>query len=371
MFKKSEKSAAPSLRNVKSKSISTQTSPPSFKPIPKSPSQPEHKLPKIMLFGCGGCGTNLVQKFCSQFEDINSKIDKCVVDTSTSNYNKELGLPLYQINLGSIGSGKYRPENYNVISAFIEDFVKSIKTKIFDIGVLVFSTNGGSGSIIGPLLGKELLKLGKKIILVCLTNDISEIDITNTLNTLNTLHNIAKNHYIPLGLFYNNDRIKVDQTVLEFLNINLTLLLNTGLEIDFTDKMNWLNPKKVINDINPGLHLMCVLTDKDDKLEVEEFIDNKTNNGYILPYTIESVDSFFIIKKEVPEYQPELPIRLLYHGYDNTIDEDYIISIILPNSIPQEFINTLYQKKESLKINTDNNLKFDNSDAIVDDDIVL
>ena len=36
-----------------------------------------------------------------------------------------------------------------------------------------------------------------------------------------------------------------------------------------------------------------------------------------------------------------------------------------------EFINTLYQKKESLKINTDNNLEFDNSDVIIDDDIVL
>ena len=87
MFKKSEKSAAPSLQNVKSKPTKTiQPNQPNnyvptsgFKPIPKSSSQPEHKLPKIMLFGCGGCGTNLVQKFCSQFEDINSKIDKCVV----------------------------------------------------------------------------------------------------------------------------------------------------------------------------------------------------------------------------------------------------------------------------------------------------
>lgn len=329
------------------------------------------KVPSLSIIGCGGAGLNLVQNFNKAYEDEFDNYKSLLIDTSKSNLINAASdnTDLYLIDKGSVGSGKYRAKNYSTIKSSIKELVSNIKYNVADINIVLFSLSGGSGSIIGPLLIKHLLDLNKRVICVTISSESSKIDLINGLNTFKSLYNISKQYYLPISLADNTKgREVVDKSINECLYHMVTVFLSRGAEIDFEDKMHFLAPNKVINNLKKGMHIFCTSSE----IDTDNDLKKQITGGFVIPDNIDSIDSMFILSKQIEDFRSIVPSMVTYQGYDN-IKEDNIILTILSASIPQSFIDHLTETLNEINIKADTNLSFNDNvgETIDDSEIVL
>jgi len=136
---------------------------------------------KIRIYGCGGAGINLTSHFINLPADGNyAEVLAAMVDTSRSNISTDIAEDLCYILPEVDGSGKVRKENHEVIGGVVKQILLQHKPE--DLNVVVFSGSGGSGSVIGPLITKELLSREHSVICVMVGSDESAITCTNTRN---------------------------------------------------------------------------------------------------------------------------------------------------------------------------------------------
>lgn len=255
----------------------------------------------ITIAGCGGCGMNLSRPFL--------KSDKATVlyfDTSLANSRY-----LESVNvLGNrSGSGSNRAENAREIEGAVAQLPDE-EMSLGQVAIVVFSLAGGSGSVIGPMLMREYHRRGVRVIGVIVAEAGSSVGARNTLNTLKTLTAIAKNNdlYLPLVLL-SNDEAQSRQTVDEAANVTLTdlvdILTSPVYEIDRNDRLNWVNPTKIVNTPS-GLKLMTLVSDK-------KASDPKALLG---TESTEMVDSMLILQSTGVEQSTPLPhARLKKTGF--------------------------------------------------------
>ena len=242
------------------------------------------------IYGAGGFGTDAVFRYLGDGEEKASRIT--VMDTSEANIakhaNRDLVTFLKIDNVTGEGSGKFRPENVEPILNFVSNYTK--KTKFHDVNVIVFSMAGGSGSVIGPLLAKEIFRQGKIAILIIVADHESHQDAKNTINTLKGLNDFAleESFYVPTILFDNSfDWSVVNNGVNETLNsIRLMMELNTDA-IDMKDKLHFLQPNKIEHLVVPGLRMLNISRDEDGEWA--------KNLGIVIGDKTEKVDSTMII----------------------------------------------------------------------------
>ena len=200
----------------------------------------------IRLYGCGGCGINLVSPFATgELGRGFSSTEVGLIDTSTSNYtdkHKENNVPFYLATDEGEGSGKVRRDNAETINDNVRQALQKLPPAGFNI--VVFSASGGSGSVIGPLLMRELLSRGVPAIAIVVGSSESSITALNSLNTLKSLAAIGDTLDKPTIISYHHNsaetkRSQVDAVCKATIHAMSALCSQQNDELDQRDVQNW------------------------------------------------------------------------------------------------------------------------------------
>ena len=229
--------------------------------------QLDQKIPSISVYGCGGCGINIVKKLLEKQPTFDIDIKYSVIDTSLAN-TSQLPKICTVHSIGELGSGKDRSKNLQAIMKYLDNR-KSLVTEASDITFLVFSMAGGSGSVIAPLFAHRLLRHSNRaVVLVGVVDSSSKRDCLNSILTLKSLSKLAEenNYYLPLMLYSNMEvgRVQVNNSIVVRLIEMLDLLTNKSItELDYTDKMLYLRPS--VGSAPNGIYLLLVSETEPDK----------------------------------------------------------------------------------------------------------
>lgn len=204
----------------------------------------------LNIYACGGTGANV----CKMVKDLDVNI--FYIDSSDSNLK---GINDSQIFLipDQDGAGKDRSLTYENFKDVVEDVL--IRFKPSDtLNVVVSSLSGGSGSVISPMVTKQLVAEGHTTIVIGIDSKHSLIELRNSMKTLRTFKGISNAVGKCISLFHieNTTRKEADQTAIQFINL-LTLLVdrkNTD-EFDTSDLKNFINFSKV-TDNSPSVSMI-------------------------------------------------------------------------------------------------------------------
>lgn len=199
---------------------------------------------KVRLYGCGGLGTNIVKDYIGRQPAPGFATTlPSFIDTSRSNLAGIDDDKSIFVLENTDGSGKVRKENHAQISAAVKQIL--LQQVPEDFNIVVFSASGGSGSVIGPLLAKELMARGHSVVILLAGSSESTITAQNTLNTLKSLAAISKQVDAPLVMFYRHNGGDCTRSVvdgqLHFAISSLCYLTSRqNDELDSKDVANWL-----------------------------------------------------------------------------------------------------------------------------------
>jgi hypothetical protein len=228
---------------------------------------------KVRLYGCGGLGVNVALRYLNRqsapgFADLLPSF----VDTSRSNLTDTVKEEDVFILEKTDGSGKVRKENHAQISAVIKQIL--LKQAPEDFNIVVFSASGGSGSVIGPLLAKELADRGHSVVIVSAGSSEAAITARNTLNTVKSLSAITKQIDKPLVAFYRHNggeatRKIVDDQLDFAISCLCYLASRQNAELDTKDIYNWLNINKSTS-VEAQLVLLDIFAGASDVSEIAD-----------------------------------------------------------------------------------------------------
>lgn len=219
---------------------------------------------KMTVYGCGGCGINIIHNYLASKESVVGVADivNYGIDTSLANVPASADMSNYFILPDSDGSGAIRKKNYEAVTQVIKQI--PVKFKPGDLSVVVFSAGGGSGSVIGPLLMRELLTMGKQAIAIVVGSSDSLLAATNTLNTISSMDAISRKIQIPLILsfecnFPGKPLQDVDGNIATTLQRLSVLISREHHKLDTQDIATWAHYERY-TDIQPQLTLLEVVS---------------------------------------------------------------------------------------------------------------
>jgi len=218
-------------------------------------------MTKTRVYAAGGCGINLG----SQLQYPTAEV--CFIDTSGSNLSDRVDESAVHTIKGIDGSGKNRRENYEPIIGEVDTVVDRFQPG--DFNLVLFSASGGSGSVIGPLLLKNLLERAIPVVAVVVGADDSAIAVTNTINTLKSLESVSAVTGQPVVMAYHENttgvtRQMIDDEVLFALEALCELTNQNNRELDTTDLTNWVQYQKVAPSIQPQLSSLAVFDSRQE-----------------------------------------------------------------------------------------------------------
>lgn len=219
----------------------------------------------VEIVGAGGAGANIVHELFGSFSLPN--VSMSIIDTSKSNLINEK-IPASIID--GMGSGKVRRSNANKAFEHISTMYEGKVAP--DLTVIVFSAASGSGSVIAPLLMRELMVNQEKNTILIPINDTSDgLGSRNCLGTWSTLESMAEDNelYVPIYPLTNDgtSREQVNKTACVKIKQIVKLMTGDVLEIDYSDRINWLNPLVTSESTRPGLfHIITFDGKSDDQL---------------------------------------------------------------------------------------------------------
>jgi len=241
---------------------------------------------KIRLYGAGGAGINQAKPFLSQSgSEGYAQIDVALIDTSRSNIGEDVPAERVYILPNVDGSGKKRAENHQEIANTVKDVL--VKQKPAEFNIVVYSAAGGSGSVYGPLLVRELMASGIPVLSIVIGNATTAIEAKNTLNTLKSLDNIARKLEVPAVVQYVQNskecpRRMVDQIINQSIAALALLTSRENEELDTADVANWVRYHNV-TDVPAQLALLDIVVDEEtagsitDPVSVASIIDAGTD----------------------------------------------------------------------------------------------
>lgn len=199
----------------------------------------------LRLFCCGGFGINNGTHFeraVGQTEHGYAETFPVYIDTSMSNLKSDVN-PEHVFLLEDVdGSGKVRKENHVQIAKTVKAILLEHGPK--DVNVVIFSASGGSGSVFGPLLMKELLDRGETVLGIVVGSDNSILEARNTRDTLKSLEAIAARVDAPTVIFYEHNergvpRSDIDARCRAAVAALCVLASANNDEMDSRDIQNW------------------------------------------------------------------------------------------------------------------------------------
>jgi hypothetical protein len=274
----------------------------------------ETEHPSVAIFGCGGCGTNLVNRFGS---DLSDEVDIRIVDTSKSNM---VDTPYKTKIIDGNGSGKVRASNLDIINKYISSEAFE-EEEAKDINIVIFSLSGGSGSVIGPLLINELHRQDKAVVAIVVAEMTSQLDTENTSKTFMSLESICNSGiYLPVMVFDNSrTRSKVDIVIGHRLKLLTDFLTSSVFELDKSDKINWLRPDKAIGT-PAGVYGIHMAQGKAG--------DYSEESGEVLDMPKDHIYDSVAYVSQTPDQSVSMDSRILYHGIDNQIGDNTVVGLV-------------------------------------------
>jgi hypothetical protein len=152
-----------------------------------------------------------------------------------------------------------RKENSDAIMQKISTYTAE-DLQLADINIVVFSMSGGSGSVIGPVLIREIARRKKLVVAIMISSFQSELHAKNTRDTLKTLESITttNNIYLPVMVFNNSLGLDfVDKGLPYKIERLVDILTLPAAELDKNDRLNWINVPKTTGAAG-GLRLLYV-----------------------------------------------------------------------------------------------------------------
>ncbi len=304
----------------------------------------------ISVFACGGCGTNIAR----QISDLDIEVN--YIDTSTSNLKGVKSDNIFVLE-NIDGAGKDRSKTYEHFKDIADDVVIKFKPSP-SLNVVVSSLSGGSGSIIAPLVTKELIRQGHNTIVIAIDSKHSVKELDNTIKAFQTYKSISNGIKKAISIFYieNSNRKESDNKAVWFINL-LSLLVNKEQteEFDTTDLTNFINFDRV--------------TDNAPTVSILEVNENETitpeKNTTIVSSILLTTDKHSVIKPVVPEYLSTCVVT--DPQYKN---EDIRVDNILGklSIIVDEMERQHKEHKDNKKVNKFKELEVQGSNS---DDVVL
>lgn len=223
----------------------------------------------IRLYGAGGAGTNIIGSWHAMDGNSARGTAKCLIayaDTSRSNLPDEIDDSKVFLLDDKDGSGGVRKENHVDIGRNVPGMLQ--KHPPGDLNVVCFSAAGGSGSVFGPLIIKELIKAKAPVVAIVIGSEESAIRRANTLNTLKSLDNIARQSGVPVVIAYfhnspDTKRSEVDVRCRYTLATLAVLASRQNRELDMADLSHWLEFTKV-TAVESQLSLLHVYSKPED-----------------------------------------------------------------------------------------------------------
>lgn len=293
----------------------------------------------VKIYGCGGCGitwADMVSKLTPQAGRVIPDI--VYVDTSRSNLIDKQIENGKEFLLAEIdGSGKVRRDNSAAIAKKIGDLL--MQHTPGELNIVLFSAGGGSGSVFGPIIVRELLKRDKPVVAFVVGSQDTAITATNTLNTLKSLDLIAREQAMaPVVMHYsqnptNASSAAVDSSVVAAIELLLIFGSRQNVGLDTRDVRNMLRYDHATK-VPPQLSLLEVTTCRD----VEELKNMGVDH-------VISVGSIF----RSPESATPLPVMTDYGcvGYLPTsasVDVPNEFHLLIHTDEVREIVNAVQAK---------------------------
>ena len=241
----------------------------------------------LVIYCAGGAGTNIGK----QINDLDCDIN--YIDTSQSNLKGVKSDNIFVLE-NIDGAGKDRSKTYDHFKHVAEDILIKFKPST-SLNIVISSLSGGSGSIIAPMITKELIQKGLNTIVIGVDSKHSVKEIDNTIKTLKTYKSISDSTNKSISLFYieNSNRKESDLKAIWFITL-LSLLVNKAhtSEFDTSDLSSFLEVEKV-TDNKPNV---CIIEINANDVIVPE------KNTIIVGSILLTTDNNSTIKPAIPEY---------------------------------------------------------------------
>lgn len=209
-------------------------------------------MKEINLYVCGGAATNIAEVFyramvANRPNPGFCKLNVCILDTSMSNLSPEMDKNYFIIKGTEKnpidGSGKDQATNYKSIKASAADIFKTFPPT--DLNLVLHSSGGGSGSVIGLVLMDELLSQGKDAIAITVRSTTCEKEVINCMNTIASYNNMVNRLKRPVILMdFDNATSsyrQVDAEVRLAITTLSAMFSGENFGIDSKDVSNFLN----------------------------------------------------------------------------------------------------------------------------------
>lgn len=232
---------------------------------------------EIVLYGCGGAGTELIKVFMNkQPQEGVADFRTTFIDTSRSNLDSSIPEEMFfQINDDLDGSAKVRKSNVGDIRSVIPTIPTKVKPGNFN--VVVYALGGGSGSVIGPLLHKELIAQQRNpVISIIIGSSESVQELENTNASIATLDNMARNVSKTAFLVHYQDNgngeftSEVDQLCRAFI-AKLAILANGQHRgLDTADLAVWARFNEAPScDVEPQLAMVDIASSMEELEKIQ------------------------------------------------------------------------------------------------------
>lgn len=296
----------------------------------------------LHLIATGGCGINLLADIKLELEELGgsfAKIKYSYIDTTDKTIQAHADLAedftLIKSKRASVdaidgmGGERASKEATMDINANIKEYVDKLTNDVHVYYVVISSGSGASGSLISPLLTKELLAKGCNTVVTLVGDSSNLLGLHNTINTISTFQSIVsekKGRENPsaasLPMIYYSNTIDgnttpatekaVNDRVFKMLSILAMYTSGSIQNIDNTDMGLFFRASDYKSvDVDPGLYTLGVaIGSLDDKLTVmartviseDESIDIK------IPLVHNKIG---IAADDFKSYFKELPLYLL------------------------------------------------------------
>lgn len=240
----------------------------------------------VNIYGCGGCGITWANMVAQNLPQPGRAAPQIIyVDTSKSNLDDKDTEGAKTFLLSDVdGSGKVRRDNSEAIASKIGDLL--MQQPPAALNIVLFSAGGGSGSVFGPLLVRELLQRDKPVVAFVVGAMENAITASNTLKTLKSLDLISREQVkAPLVMHYSQNPTdasssSVDVSVVAAIELLLIFGSKQNIGLDSRDVRNMLRYEHATS-VAPQLSLLEITTARSADEIAEMGVDHVISVGSI------------------------------------------------------------------------------------------
>lgn len=207
-------------------------------------------LNKLRIFCCGGAGIGIGKYFEPERGQKTSgyaMLDPVYMDTSTASTFGVSTEHFYQLPEAN-GSGGVRRYNGPDIVKYTGEMLQ--KFPLADVNIIIHSTTGGSGSVMGPSIASEALAQGKTALVFAIGGDDTKNYILNTIGTMESYEGIVETREKSIVVQYLQNGIdgtieEVDAKVHLAVSCLTVLFSGQNKNLDARDLINVFHPENV------------------------------------------------------------------------------------------------------------------------------